>query len=72
MIHWEIKTVPQGYKVRLVQKDETGLIIQFLQSGGTYKTREQALTAFKDIIADLRNMLTNKEGFSYIPLFATG
>ena len=49
MIHWEIKNVCQGYKVRLVQKDESGLIIQFLESGGTFKTKESAQIAFAGI-----------------------
>ncbi len=70
MIHWKIKAAPQDYKVRLVQTDEDGLIIQYLQSGGTYKTEKQAVAALKDIIAELRGEFTNKKGFGYIPLWS--
>ena len=67
MIHWEIKTVPQGYKVRLVQTNKDGLIIQYLQSGGTYKTKEQAKIAFKNIIAEFRKVF--KENLRFIALW---
>jgi hypothetical protein len=39
----------KNYKYRLEQKDEQGLLIQFMQSGGTFETAKQARTALNNI-----------------------
>lgn len=60
MVFFELESVAQGWKYRLTQKDDGGLV-QFLRSGGTFRTREEATIAMTGLAKELSDEYKPKE-----------
>ena len=59
MIDFQIKQNANGFKYHINQTDDSGYIIQFLKSAGTFKTREQASIAMTGVAKELKDAFRN-------------